>query len=110
MSPAFGRVAVWEIILSRESCVEVHQRNRGADDFFSHREPSLFQRGSRVSIGLVAEHQILEKCSTHPWRTEEAQRTLPMAPSNLGLTDPQRVSNAVSVSKSVEIGPTILFI
>lgn len=110
MSTAFGWMAVWEIILSRESCVEVHQHNRGVNDFFSHREPSLFQRGSCVSIGLVAEHQILEKCSTHPWRTEEEQRTLPMASSNLRLTNPQRVSNAVSVSKSVKIGPNILFI
>ena len=92
-------MAVWEIILSRESCGEVCQHNRGVNGFFSHTEPSPFQRGSRVSIDVVAEHQILEKCSTHPQRREEEQRTLPMSPSNLGLMKPQRLSNAVNVSR-----------
>lgn len=91
-------MAIWEIILSRESCAEVYQHNRGINGFFSHTEPSPFQRGSRVSIDLVAEHQILEKCSTHPRRREEEQRTLPMSPSNFGLMKPQRLSNAVNVS------------
>lgn len=79
MSTALGRMAVWEIILSRESRVEVNQHSRGVNDFFLDREPSLFQKGSHVSVDLVAEHQILEKCSTHPWRTEDPAH-IPLKP------------------------------